>query len=46
MTEIVLRRHRARLIHRNAIEGGIAHDADFTVLETEAGDQFGRGLGG
>ena len=46
MTEIVLRRHRSRLLQRDAIEGCIAHDADLAVLEAEAGDQFGRRLGG
>ena len=46
MTEIVLRRHRPRLLQRDAIEGCIAHDADLAVFEAEAGDQFGRQLGG
>jgi len=46
MTEIVLRRHRSRLLQRDAIEGCIAHDADLAMLEAEAGDQFGRRLGG
>ncbi len=42
MTEIVLRRHRSRLLQRDAIEGCIAHDADLAMLEAVAGDQFGR----
>jgi hypothetical protein len=46
MTEVVLRRHRPRLLQRDAIEGCIAHDADLAVFEAEAGDQFGRRLGG
>src|SRR6478735_5806323 len=46
MTEIALRRHRSRLLQRDAIKGCIAHDTDLAVLEAEAGDQFGRRLGG
>src|SRR6266702_1069521 len=38
VAEIILRRHRACLVHRNAVEGGIAHDADLAMLETEARD--------
>ncbi len=45
MTEIILRRHGAGLVHGDAVEGGIADDADLTVLETEAGDKLGRRFG-
>src|SRR6187402_598541 len=45
VAEIVLGRHRARLVHGNAVEGGIADDADLTMLEAEAGDLLGRGFG-
>jgi phosphoribosylcarboxyaminoimidazole (NCAIR) mutase len=41
MAEIVLRRHRPRLLQRDAVEGCIAYDADLAVLEAEissAGD--------
>src|SRR5204863_4279694 len=46
MTEMILRRHRSRLLRRNAVEGCITHNADLAMLEAEAGDQFCRGLGG
>src|SRR4051794_34024053 len=45
MTEIILCRHRSRLIQRNAVEGCVARDTDLAMLEPEAGDQFGRRLG-
>src|SRR3954447_206677 len=45
VTEGVLRRHRARLVHGDAVEGRIADDADLTMLEAEARDQLGGGLG-
>lgn len=46
MTKIILRRHRLRLLQRNAVERCIAHDTGLAMFEAEAGDQFGRGLGG
>ncbi len=45
MTEVVLCRHRVRLVHGDAVEGRIADDADLAMLEAEAGDQFGGRLG-
>ena len=40
----VLGGHRARLLHRDAIERGVAHDLDLAVLEPIARDQLGRCL--
>src|SRR4051794_25035080 len=45
MTKNALRRHGLCLLHRDAIEGRVTHDADLPVLKAEAGDQFGRRLG-
>src|SRR5262245_49229341 len=45
MAEGDLRRHRPRLLHRDAVEGRLTHDADLAMLETEAGAQFGRRRG-
>jgi len=44
MTKIVLRRHRACLLQRDAVESCITYDADLAMLEAEGGDLFGRGL--
>ena len=46
MAEIVLGGHRARLVHRDPVERGVAHDLALAVLGAEARDLLGRRLGG
>src|SRR4051812_6883043 len=46
MTEIILRRHRSRLIQGDAVKGCVASDSGLAMLEPEARDQFRRRLGG
>ena len=43
MAELILFRHRARLLLRDVIERRVPDNADFAMLEAEARDQF-RGL--